>query len=73
LGLLCGTIIFPPLGIVLGPFAGAFIGEHAGGNPAKKAVKTAWSSFLGSISGTTVKPCVTITLAYYFMAGIFTV
>ena len=71
LGLIAGIFIFPPLGIVFGPFAGALIGEIIGGNKTSIAIKTSLSSFLGSISGTTMKLCITITLAYYYIASLF--
>jgi uncharacterized protein len=70
-GLIAGIFIFPPFGMVFGPLAGALIGEILGGNTKNHAIKTSLSSFLGSISGTTMKLCVTITLAYYFIASIF--
>lgn len=71
LGLIAGIFIFPPFGIVFGPFAGALIGEIIGGNTSKQAIKSSLSSFLGSVSGTTMKLCVTITLAYYFLSSLF--
>ena len=56
LGLLAGIFIFPPLGIIVGPFIGAFLGElifnKANGN---KAFKIACAAFLAFLIGTGAK------------------
>ena len=56
LGLLAGIFVFPPLGIIVGPFIGAFLGElifnKANGD---RAFKVAFAAFLAFIVGTGAK------------------
>jgi len=63
IGLVVG-LFFPPLGFLIGPFAGAFIGEigfNAQSNT-KHAFRSAIGSFLGFLAGTFMK--VVIALIY---------
>ena len=55
LGLIAGFFI-GPVGIILGPFIGALIGEliHSKGN-FSNSVKSAWGAFLGFLLGTGIK------------------
>jgi uncharacterized protein len=52
-----GIIIGPfgLLGIILGPFAGAWIGETMAGTRGDLALKAAFGSFIGFLAGTLVK------------------
>jgi uncharacterized protein len=52
-----GIIIGPfgLLGIILGPFAGAWIGETIAGTRGDLALKAAFGSFIGFLAGTLVK------------------
>lgn len=55
IGLLVG-LFFPPFGFVLGPFAGAFIGEFAtNSHNGKAALRAAFGSFVGFLASTFMK------------------
>lgn len=61
LGLLAGLIFLGPLGIIIGPFAGAFIGEMIkNSEDTSKALKAAFGSFIGFLAGTFIKFIVSI-------------
>ncbi len=53
-GLLLG-LFTPPLGIVVGPFLGAFVGELIQGSSRNQAFKSAVGSFLGFLAGVFLK------------------
>ncbi len=54
-GLIVGIIAPIPFGIIIGPFVGAFIGELSNQVDSKKALKAAFGSFLGFITGAFLK------------------
>ena len=54
-GLLVGLFFFPPLGLIIGPFVGAFIGELMEGASKGKALKVALMSFVGFVLTTGIK------------------
>jgi uncharacterized protein YqgC (DUF456 family) len=75
-GLLAGIFIFPPWGIIIGPFLGALIGEliHNRANVAKgdaanggtaKAFKVALGSFLAFIVGSGAKLIASSVMLFY--------
>lgn len=71
-GTILGIFIPPqPLWLILGPFAGAFIGEliHDPRNT-QKAFRSAWGSFIGFLAGTFVKMVTVIVMAVIFIREI---
>ena len=74
IGLIVSFLVLPLLGITIGPFGiigilagpfiGAYIGEWAGGN-ADGALRAAWGSFVGFLSGVLMKLAYTIVTAIY--------
>ncbi|WP_062054537.1 DUF456 domain-containing protein [Aquimarina longa] len=68
IGLICGLIFMGPFGIIVGPFAGAFIGELIkDSKESSKALKAAFGSFIGFLAGTFLKFIVSIGfLIFYF-------
>ena len=66
IGLVVGLFFFPPFGIVLGPFLGAFIGEliHNRAN-GLKAFKVALGAFLAFFVGTGAKLIVGSLMLFY--------
>lgn len=69
LGLLAGILFFPPLGLIIGPFAGAFLGEMIhDSSDSSRALKAAFGSFIGFLSSTFLKfVTATAFLVYYVM------
>ena len=72
LGLLAGIFIFPPWGLVIGPFFGAFFGEliHNRAN-GTKAFVVALGAFLAFIVGTGAKLIVSSMMLYYAVKAMF--
>ena len=72
LGLVAGIFIFPPWGMIIGPFLGAYLGElihnHADGS---KAIKAAFGAFFAFITGTGIKLIVCSLMLYYAAREIF--
>ncbi len=69
LGLIIGIIFMGPFGIIIGPFAGAFIGEFIrDSSESSKALKAAFGSFIGFLAGTFLKFIVSVGfLIFYFI------
>lgn len=61
---------FPPFGILIGPLAGAFLGEMAGGKNTNHALKSAWGSFVGLLLGTLLNIIAAGMMGYYYFAGL---
>ncbi len=70
-GLLIGLFFFPPLGIIIGPFLGAFLGELLSGKEAWAALRAGFGSFIGFLSGTAAKLVVSGILTYHFIHVVF--
>lgn len=78
IGLIVGVILTfmtSGFGIVLmlvGPFAGAYIGEKYAGNSNEMAIKSATGSFLGFLAGTFGKIIVVTIILVAYLYNIFT-
>jgi uncharacterized protein YqgC (DUF456 family) len=80
-GLVAGIIILPALGIVLGPFGligiilgpfiGAVIGELIEGRDINAALYSGLGSFLGFAAGTIMKLSVCFIMAFYYFKSLF--
>lgn len=55
IGTFLGIFIYPPWGILIGPLAGAVIGELLGGKEAHQAIKAGIGAFIGFMLGTILK------------------
>lgn len=66
LGLLVG-LFFSPVGIIVGPFAGAVAGELIAGRDTHAALRSGFGSFVGFLLGTGAKLAVCIVFTYYFI------
>ena len=60
-----------PLGIIIGPFVGVFIGEIIASNDSGIALKAAWGSFVGFLLGTILKLVVCLVMAWYLVQLMF--
>ena len=69
LGLIVG-LFFGPVGIILGPVLGAFVGELLAGKNHQIAIRAAFGSFLGFIVGTISKLVVAGFLIYYYIEAL---
>lgn len=68
-GTILGIFIPPqPLGLIIGPFLGAYIGEmlHDRNNQAK-AMRSAWGSFIGFLAGTFLKIITVAVMGFFFV------
>jgi uncharacterized protein YqgC (DUF456 family) len=72
LGLLAGIFFFPPWGMIIGPFLGAWAGEliHNRADGAK-ALKVAFGAFLAFIAGTGIKLIASGLMLYYAVKALF--
>lgn len=71
IGLIFGLFLFPPLGIIIGPFLGALIGEILHGKNSDMAFKSALGSFIGFLLGTLLKFIASGVMTWYFIKGVF--
>ena len=71
IGLIAGFFI-GPAGIILGPFAGALIGEliHNKGNT-QGIFKAGWGAFVGFLTGTGLKMICVLFFIWYYIASFF--
>lgn len=69
-GTLVDMFLFPPWGIIIGPFLGAFLGEIMGGNDTVYACKSGLGAFLGFITGTLFKLAICIYFTFYFISAL---
>lgn len=70
IGLIAGFWL-GPLGIIIGPFIGAFVGELIASNDSEHALRAAWGSFVGFLFGTLLKLVVCVVMAWYLFGLIF--
>ena len=71
IGLVIGLFFFPPFGIIIGPFAGAVIGELSTGKDSGSALKSGFGSFIGFLTGTIMKLISSGLMAWYFIKELF--
>lgn len=81
IGLIVGVIVLPLLGIVIGPFGligivagpfiGAYIGETLTGKPSDQAMRAATGSFIGFLTGTFMKLIITFILAFFLLKTLY--
>ncbi|MGB1211019.1 MAG: DUF456 domain-containing protein [Lacinutrix venerupis] len=67
IGLFVGILAPIPGGIIIGPFLGAFLGELSNKTDSQTALKAAFGSFIGFITGTFIKFIVSIVYLGFFI------
>lgn len=71
LGLLCGIILLGPLGVIIGPFAGALAGELLTGSPISRAVRSGIGTLVGFLGGTLLKFAIAAVMITWFFVVVF--
>ena len=66
IGLVIG-LFFLPVGIIVGPFAGAVVGELIAGRDSNAALHSGFGAFVGFLLGTGMKLAVSVTFTFYFV------
>lgn len=61
---------FGLVGIIGGPFLGAYIGEMIAGTNGRDALRAAFGSFLGFLAGTFMKLALSIAMIVVFIVGL---
>lgn len=56
-----------PVGIIAGPFIGAFVGEMIAQQDSKVALRAAWGSVVGFLLGTVIKLVACVMILYYLI------
>ena len=69
IGMVVG-LFFAPLGIILGPFIGAIIGELLAGKETNAAIKAGFGAFVGFLFGTIAKLIVGGFLIFYYVEAL---
>lgn len=70
IGLIIGIFLFPPFGIIIGPFLGAFIGAKMDDPDVNKALRIALGALAGFVAGTIVKLSVSLYIIYIIYESI---
>jgi uncharacterized protein YqgC (DUF456 family) len=66
IGLLVGLFLFPPFGIIVGPFIGAVLGELINGKDTNEAIRSGFGAFIGFLGGTLLKLISSGFMIFYF-------
>lgn len=82
IGLIAGVIVLPILGITLwpfgligligGPFVGAYVGERYAGKHHLQALRSARGSCIGFLTGSLLKLVVSVIMTGYFFVNVYT-
>lgn len=59
-----------PLGVIIGPFLGAFAGEMIAGQDSRKSLRAAMGSFVGFLLGSFLKLVICFFMLYYIISSI---
>mgnify|MGYP006272120923 FL=1 len=70
-GALLGSLLFPPLGIFIGPVLGAIVLERFTGKSYKESFKVGTGTVLGSFGGTFISFIVSLIMTGWLLAIIF--
>lgn len=67
IGLLIGIFLFPPIGLIVGTFVGAVLGELSTGKDTKTALRSGFGAFMGFVGGTLLKLVASGMMIFYFV------
>lgn len=70
-GLIFGILIFGPVGIIIGPFLGALIGELFLGRTEEAALRSAKGTLIGFLAGSAVKLALIVVMLGYLIYALY--
>lgn len=70
IGVFAGVFFLPPVGLIIGPLAGAVAGELIKGSPARQAIIAGLGSFAGFVLGTGIKLAASVAITIYFVQAV---
>jgi uncharacterized protein YqgC (DUF456 family) len=70
IGGFAGTFTMGPIGVIVGPFLGGFIGEYLAVRDHVHAFKAAWGAFAGMMIGNVIKVLIVLSMFVYFIIAI---
>ncbi len=70
-GLVIGLFLFPPWGMVIGAFLGAFAGELLAGRRGKSALRVSWGVFVGNMLSTGLKLALSGVMLFLYIREMF--
>ncbi len=71
IGMLIGLFFFPPWGMLIGAFVGAFAGELVVGKEGKKALRAGWGVFIGNMVGIGLKLAFSGVILFFYVKEMF--
>jgi len=70
LGSIVGLVLIGPLGLIVGPFAGAVAGEAASGRSSRQAMRVGVATVIGVMGGMLIKAVIGVTMIVLFVMRI---
>lgn len=71
IGAFGGMFVLGPIGIVVGPFIGAFAGEWLHSRNAERSTRVAWGAFVGFVAGSLFRLGVIVAMLAYMVYALF--
>ena len=65
-GLIVALVILGPIGIIIGPFMGALLGEISTKKSFQNSLKPAFGSFIGVIAGSVIKFLISLSFLFFY-------
>ncbi|MFL2615572.1 MAG: DUF456 family protein, partial [Candidatus Marisimplicoccus sp.] len=65
-GLIVALIILGPIGIIIGPFGGALLGEISTKKSLQDSIKPAFGAFIGVIAGSVIKFLISLSFLFFY-------
>jgi uncharacterized protein YqgC (DUF456 family) len=70
-GMVTGLFLFPPWGMIIGAFLGAFAGELLAGGKGKSAIRAGWGVFVGNMLSTGLKLALSGVMLFLYIREMF--
>lgn len=67
IGLILCLILLGPIGIIIGPFIGALLGEMSTNKSFQDSLKPAFGSFIGVIAGSIIKFLISLSFLFFYI------